>query len=382
MAFLAVFFLLYGGLNAYVFVVLKTAFAIPHPAARALGLALLLLVFAPLLTRKLERAGWERLAKVSAWAGFSWMGLAFMGASVSLLVHLAWWISTLLSHPAGMAQSPRTLDLFSVTLSGLIGLYAFYERSAVRIERVHLTTEKDLGPTGRLGIAQISDVHIGLMNGIARIRKVVQTLEQCEPDVIVSTGDLMDSNLASQLGLARDFRKLKPPLGAYAIVGNHECYAGLGPSLEFMQSAGFEVLRDRETLVRGIRIVGVDDPAVHADVEQVEASLLPAPTSQFTLLLKHRPEVRPQRPAPFDLQLSGHTHKGQIFPFSLLTRLHYRAHAGLFRLGSAYLYVSRGTGAWGPPFRLFARPEITLIEITHAAETYESPVARLLPVTE
>ena len=382
MPFLVVFFLLYGGLNAYVFLILRTAFALQHTAAQLLAIALLLLVFTPLLTRKLERAGAERLATLSAWLGFSWMGLAFMGTSVTLLVRLGSWLSALLSHPSWIQASPRTLDLFSVTLAGLLGLYAFYERSAIRVERVRLTTEKDLGPSGRLCIAQISDVHIGLMNGTARIRKVVRALEQCATDLIVSTGDLMDSNLASQLGLARDFRTLKPPLGAYAIVGNHECYAGLGPSLEFMQSAGFQVLRDRETVVGGIRIVGVDDPAVHADVERVEALLLPAPTAQFTLLLKHRPDVRSQRPAPFDLQLSGHTHKGQIFPFSLLTRFHYRAHAGLFRLGSAYLYVSRGTGAWGPPFRLFARPEITLIEITQASETYESPTARLLPVME
>lgn len=138
-----------------------------------------------------------------------------------------------------------------------------------------------------------------------------------------------------------------PPLGKYAVTGNHEVYAGMKGALNFLQQSGFTVLRNQRAVIQpGLSIVGVDDPATGK--ARPEEELFPAKKEGFTLLLKHRPLVNAGMPERFDLQLSGHAHRGQIFPFNLLTRLHYPQQDGLYPLAEgAWLYASRGTGTWG-----------------------------------
>jgi predicted MPP superfamily phosphohydrolase len=167
-------------------------------------------------------------------------------------------------------------------------------------------------------------------------------------------------------GLAEPWASITPPLGKFAVVGNHEVYANRANSLEFMEKAGLRVLLNEVVMVQGLAIAGVPDPAwgeLRGDA-QVLAAAVPAAT---VILLKHRPWVEESAVGRFTLQLSGHAHRGQIFPFNLITGLAYPMQDGLYRLeGSSWLYTSRGTGTWGPPMRLFSPPEITLIELTTA----------------
>jgi predicted MPP superfamily phosphohydrolase len=158
-------------------------------------------------------------------------------------------------------------------------------------------------------------------------------------------------------------------LGAYAVTGNHEYYAGLEHSLRFLRNAGFTVLRGEAARAGGIILVGVDDPTAmssgQSTILDTGKALASVSANNFVVLLKHQPVV--DSDTKFDLQLSGHTHGGQIFPFVYLTRLRYRVHTGLTELADGrLLYVSRGVGTWGPPIRLFAPPEITLITIAGA----------------
>jgi hypothetical protein len=158
--------------------------------------------------------------------------------------------------------------------------------------------------------------------------------------------------------------------GKFAVTGNHEYYAGLDQALEFTRKAGFTMLRNQSvTLPAGITISGVDDPAgrgrglpaVAPSELQILSFLSP---QQFQLLLKHRPLIAESGTSHFDLQLSGHVHKGQIFPFNLLVRMKFPIPCGTTttRNGST-IHVSRGSGTWGPPMRLFAPPEVTVIDI-------------------
>ncbi|PIW00198.1 MAG: metallophosphoesterase, partial [Deltaproteobacteria bacterium CG17_big_fil_post_rev_8_21_14_2_50_51_6] len=139
-------------------------------------------------------------------------------------------------------------------------------------------------------------------------------------------------------------------------------------SINFTRDAGFKVLRDEALTLPGlINIAGVDDPAGgRKNLEEHEKEILSSlPGETFTLLLKHRPHVGPGSDRLFDLQLSGHTHKGQIFPFGLLVKLVHGRISGLHRLDSgSLLYISRGSGTWGPPFRILSPPEVTVINIT------------------
>jgi hypothetical protein len=158
--------------------------------------------------------------------------------------------------------------------------------------------------------------------------------------------------------------QIRPRLGKYAVTGNHEFYAGLAQALETIERSGFRVLRGEGVTLDGVvNIVGVDDPTGGNTID--EASLLGSiQNGIFTLYLKHRPEVLEESCGLFDLQLSGHAHRGQIFPFRFLTGMVYPMQNGLYDLASgSKLYTSRGSGTWGPPIRVLSPPEITIIEL-------------------
>jgi predicted MPP superfamily phosphohydrolase len=293
------------------------------------------------------------------------MGYLFLFLCIGLVFDLGHALATLLNvrwHPND-SLAFRTVGLLALAALG----YGFVEARRIRIEEISITTPKLA--SGRVTIAQISDLHLGIMLGDHFLDRVIGRLREIKPDIVVATGDIVDGQGDDLEALARRFHSYKPPLGAYAVTGNHEYYAGLESALRFLRDAGFAVLRGESAKAGGIVLAGVDDPAALSSGQQAgpgaSKALASAAANDFIVLLKHQPVVSSD--PPFDLQLSGHIHGGQIFPFVYLTRLTYGVHTGLTELaGGRHLYVSRGTGTWGPPIRLFAAPEITLITITSA----------------
>jgi predicted MPP superfamily phosphohydrolase len=263
----------------------------------------------------------------------------------------------------GWLLAGRRPALFALVVVLVAGTWAFYEARRLRIEHVQLTVPTL--PPGRpsLRIVQVSDLHLGLINREAILDEVIELIRQTGPDLLVVTGDLLDAQRNQLEGLSAPWRQLVPPLGKFAVVGNHEVYADRGNSLEFMGSAGFRVLLNELVTVQGIQIAGVTDPA-WGDLLGDARVLASAQPGLVTILLKHRPWVEESALGRFTLQLSGHAHRGQIFPFNLVTGFAYPLQDGLYQLdGDSWLYTSRGTGSWGPPMRLFSPPEVTLIEL-------------------
>ncbi len=215
---------------------------------------------------------------------------------------------------------------------------------------------------------QISDVHIGGALRGARLPAILRAVRDASPDVLVSTGDMVDGQGTYVREAALKFRKIRPRWGKFAITGNHEFYLGLTKASKFMDDAGFVLLRNRSVAVADVlSLVGVDDHdgmTGRGKMISDREVLLGADRSRFIVFLKHRPIIERDAIGLFDLQLSGHTHRGQIFPFSVFTKLAFPYHSGKYLIpGGSLLYVNRGAGVWGPPVRLCAPPEITVIDL-------------------
>jgi predicted MPP superfamily phosphohydrolase len=371
--FLLLFFLLYGGMHFHAYRKITGAFSLPLPAAVLLIFFMGVMVCAPLLVRLAEREGLESVAAPLAYAGYLWMGILFLFFTTSVFmdgVRLLFRCSGFLSHGAQLTDRQAFLASLFVSLG--IAVYGFYEAGDIRTEKVVIRTHKLPRALARLTLVQISDVHLGLIIKERRLQAIVRVIENAQPDVLVSTGDLVDGQMDGMETLAAELQKLKPVYGKFAVTGNHEYYAGIEKSLVFTRLAGFSVLRGESQDVGGVlTIAGVDDPAAERAgiLSRGERDILEKiPVDRFVLLLKHRPVLGKESVGRFDLQLSGHVHKGQIFPFSVLTRLVYPVATGLSHWGVSALYVSRGTGTWGPPIRFLAPPEVTVIELVRTGE--------------
>lgn len=365
LSFMSIALLIYGSMHLYAFG--KVWMAYPHSLGLALALTLagVVLTFSPLLVWYMERQSWHGATVATAWASYTWMGFLFLFFCIGLLFDLVHALAALLHSdwPLSDAIALRAAGLLSLAALG----YGLIEARQIQVEEINITTPRLA--SGRVTIAQISDLHLGMMMGDAFLERVIARLREIKPDIVVATGDIVDGQGDDLDALARRFQTYTPPLGAYAVIGNHEHYVGLENSLRFLRSAGFTVLRGESAKAGGIVLVGVDDPSAQTPDQQAmldtSKALASVSANDFIVLLKHQPVV--DTDTPFSLQLSGHIHGGQIFPFVYLTQLVYGVHTGLTELADGrLLYVSRGAGTWGPPIRLFAPPEIALITITSA----------------
>jgi predicted MPP superfamily phosphohydrolase len=372
--FLFIFFLIYASMHLYAFLKVKAAFAFGITTNLLLITFMVIMVFAPIIIRISEKHGFEFFARFMSYVGYTWMGLLFLFTCASLIIdiyHFLIYLSSLILRKDLMVfvPSPGISFFIPLILSILIAIYGFFEAQNIRTERVTIRTSKIPESVGRLRIVQISDVHLGLIVRKERLEKILKQVKAAKPDLFVSTGDLVDGQINGLPGLAELLREINPRYGKFAITGNHEFYAGLKQAMDFTEKAGFTFLRGEGLTIAGlINIAGVDDPAgknygLFREISEKEL-LSGLPTEKFTLFLKHRPLLDRNAIGLFDIQLSGHTHKGQIFPVGLITKLFYPADSGyLYLPNNSHLYVSRGSGTWGPPIRFLSPPEVTVIEI-------------------
>lgn len=219
-------------------------------------------------------------------------------------------------------------------------------------------------------IVQISDLHVGPTIGRRYVERVVQLAETLAPDLVALTGDMVDGPVARLAVHVAPLERIAAGGRAYFVLGNHDCYAGADAWIAKFRDMGMRVLLNEPALVgKGaarLLVGGVVDPTWAAPRPDLAAQ--GGEAAHFRLLLAHNPKIAPLGArAGFDLQISGHTHAGQFFPWTLAVRLVHAPHvAGLSREGPMQVYVSAGTGTWGPPVRFGTSPELTLLRLVRA----------------
>ena len=374
--FISVFLTLYGLLHSYAFLKVRGAFSLGRWGGVSLALFMAFMVLCPILVRVLERYGMESVPKVLAYAGYTWMGLLFLFVCTAFVIDIYGLLLSVVTRvfhwdPGQWIPSSRITFFIPLAVSVLVGVYGLVEALNIRTERIVIKSPKIPEKVGKVRIVQISDVHLGLIMGEWRLERILREVRRAHPDILVSTGDLLDGQINDISRMADQINGIRTPYGKYAVTGNHEFYAGIGRSLAFTKEAGFTVLRGEELEIPGVIVMaGVDDVAANRSGRHGRPSekrlLSDLPQNRFVVLLKHRPLVESGSEGLFDLQLSGHTHGGQIFPFSLIIKLLYPIDKGLLPLSDgAFLYVNQGSGTWGPPMRFLVPPEVSIIDLVH-----------------
>ncbi|AGL18392.1 metallophosphoesterase [Actinoplanes sp. N902-109] len=278
---------------------------------------------------------------------------------------------------AGVADPARSRVVTAVVavVSLVLLLWGYAEAMRVsRVRRVEVTIPRLGAGLDGLRVVLLTDTHYGPINRARWSRGVVEVVNSLDPDVVAHTGDIADGEVAQRREQAAPLGDVRAKLARVYVTGNHEYFSGAQRWVEHMATLGWEALHNRHVVVTrdgaSLTIAGVDDrtaagsgvPGHHMDHEAALAGTDPALP---VLLLAHQPQqVAGAVTHGVDLQLSGHTHGGQIWPFHYLVRLDQPVLHGLSRHGErTQLYTSRGTGFWGPPFRVFAPSEITLLTL-------------------
>jgi hypothetical protein len=262
-----------------------------------------------------------------------------------------------------------------LTATGIVGYGVRTALGPPQIDRVRIPLAKLPRSMDGLRIATVSDIHIGPLAGRAHTERIVATINRLDADVVAVVGDLVDGTVGELGDAAAPLRNLRARYGSFFVTGNHEYYSGVEEWVVEIDRLGLRVLQNRrqEILARGgvLDLAGVNDPAGEglgfADGPDFDAALGGRDPGRPVVLLAHQPiNVYEAAKRGVDLQLSGHTHGGQIVPFSYLVGLQQPVVSGHATIDGTQLYVTNGAGFWGPPVRVGAPPQVTLVELRSA----------------
>jgi len=312
------------------------------------------------------------------WFGSYWLGLAFY----LCLFWLAYDIVAMVSSFIGFL--PHVLSSYSIGVGVLIlatailvVAYGAWNACTPKIRHYDVTINKQVGGWAQLHIVFISDLHLGLLVGRKRLIRGVQIINELEPDVVLMPGDIIDETIGAfvENEMPEILRGIRSRLGIYGILGSHEyVYGHSEKALTYLQRAGITMLRDQYIkLANDVYIVGRDDlfrEQLVGSPRQALSTILQGCNREFPIILMdHQPVALEEGELQgVDLQLSGHTHHGQLFPFNLLIPKFFEIDWGYLRKGAYQIIVSSGFGTWGPPIRLGTISEIVDIRIKFVKE--------------
>lgn len=372
MTFLFVFLLVYGSANAYLgirnWAWLKTVL----PLSPILYWLLLFSFSAlPVVSRIASRYGMSEVKTLSI-IGDWWLAVTYWSVLLWLTVDILRlanrWGEFLPSAASSITNQGLAVNAV------LLALLAYGAWNALHpvINRYEITLNKPGGEMRSIKAVLVSDIHVGRIVGNDRVEKLAAAINDLQPDMVFYAGDVIDDDTVyvAENNLLSGLRSVKAPLGSYAVLGNHE-YIGGQPeaAAQLMNQAGITVLRDQAVLIRdAFYVAGRDDLSsmrYGAKGRQPLSTILAGTdAARPVILLDHQPSNLDEAAGyGIDLQLSGHTHRGQFFPNNLITRLVYEQDWGYLRKGDYQLIVSCGYGTWGPPVRLGNKPEIVEIAI-------------------
>lgn len=371
--FFFIFFSLYVVINSYIFIRGYQGLEICSEIRDFYTGIFLLIAFSYFIGRFLERRFLSRMSDIFIWLGSLWFAfiLYFL---ISILAFDLIRLVNLFAHflPDGYLyfRLKFYLLLGDVGLTSLIVLLGFLNSRNIRIKRLAIDISKTNAFAKELTLVVASDIHLGTIIGKRRTQKIVEIINSLNADLVLLPGDIVDGDVEPviKLNLGEVLRTIKSKYGIFAITGNHEYIGGVEPAVRYISEHGIRVLRDETIEIAGMTIIGREDRAITSfagkqrrTIEKLAEGIDP---SKPIILMDHQPfKLEEGVNIGADLQLSGHTHHGQLWPLNFITKKVYELSWGYKRKGNTHIYVSCGAGTWGPPIRLGNTPEIMLIKL-------------------
>lgn len=375
--FFSIFFLLYGLINFYIF--LRGWQAIPVESPLRIPFAAIFLVVAMsfIAGRFLERVAITPFSTTVVWVGSFWFAaLAYFTLSLLLID-----ILRLINHlfpifPSFITSNIiRTKALLAVGLTSAVAIaivIGFFNARSPRVKVLDLYIPKRMDSLKTLNIAVASDIHLGTIIGRGRLNTIVEKINNLHADLVLFPGDIVDEDLAPVVNqnLGEMLRTITAKYGVFAITGNHEYIGGVEEAVKYLTEHGIRVLRDEVVNVNGgIVLVGREDRSIsqfNGKKRKPLAELMTGIDRRYPIILMdHQPfGLHEAVEQGADVQLSGHTHHGQLWPFNAITNAVYELSWGYMKKGQTHFYVSSGVGTWGPPVRLGNTPEIIHLRLT------------------
>ncbi|HEY9125251.1 MAG TPA: metallophosphoesterase [Bacteroidales bacterium] len=325
------------------------------------------------LSRFIGHTRYTGLYNIVSWIGYFWLVILLYSVvilAVFDIVRILNWIMPFL--PDSTSIQYKNLKTFTLLVTCctlvLVILTGYFNANNTKIRKISLSSEKINGKP--VVIALASDLHFGNMVCDKKIQKLVDLINSYNPDIVILAGDLMDEahEYTFKNKVGQPLKHLKASKGVYAIAGNHEYFGGIKGAIQYIKSLGIEFLRDSVVELDDIVIVGRDD--IHnlgtSNTSRMPLSqlIVEKHRNKFILVADHQPiNLSESAKAKVDLQVSGHTHNGQMWPFIHLVNLAFERAYGLFKIDETNFYITSGFGTWGPPIRLGSNSEIAIITI-------------------
>lgn len=375
--FFTVFFLLYGLINYYVFLRGWQAIPSDSPIRTPYAVVFWVVALSFIAGRFLERAAITPFSTAVVWVGSFWFAAFAYFALAALLIdilrlfnYIIPFFPSFITNNIARTKEVIAIGLCSVVVGALVVGYFNARNPRIRTLQLHIPKEAD--SLKRLDIAVASDIHLGTIIGNGRLNDIVDKINGIHADLVLFPGDIVDEDLAPVIkqNLGETLRTIKAKYGVFAITGNHEYIGGVEEACKYLTDHGIRILRDEVVTVNGgISLVGREDRSISqfsGKKRKPLAELMANVNKRYPIiLLDHQPiGLREAVDQGADLQLSGHTHHGQIWPFGWITEAIYEVSWGYLKKGETHIYVSSGVGTWGPPVRLGNTPEIIHLQLT------------------
>ena len=373
--FLSIVLTVYGSVNFYIFI--RGWQALPKESVIRIPYLLIFLIFvlSYIAGRVLERFSICAASDYLIWIGSFWMGMMvylLFGTLLCDLLRLGNRIAGTVPVPSELYTRIRQIAALVVTAVAAVTVIAGYVNTLhPRINTVVVEVPKSAGGRRTLDIALVTDIHLGTIIKNSRLQTMVDMVNVLRPDVVLLAGDIVDEDLTPviQNNLGELLRTIRSRYGTFAVTGNHEYIGGVEAACRYLSDHGVTVLRDRSVLVdNSFYLVGREDRSIGQFTGgrrlPLSSIMKDVDVKQPVIMMDHQPyHLAEATEHGIDLQVSGHTHHGQLWPFNFITSLIYEVSHGIRQIGNAHVYVSCGYGTWGPPVRVGMTPEVVHIQL-------------------